>query len=180
MLSDQELMTRISRGDTVAFGELYDRTSSHLFGLLISMVRERADAEDILQEAFMQVWRQADRYDPERATPLGWLVTIARSRAIDYFRRRGVAAQSELPESSVDPEMLRVLEQSESSARARQALGRLPIEQRTAIELAFFAGLTYEQVAVSQGLPVGTAKTRIRAGLQRLRDLLQESEGPEL
>ena len=175
--SDTELLVAVGGGDREAFAAFYDRHSPTAFGLLKKMLRGPGDAEDVLQEAFVQVWRQASRFDASRSSPLGWLVMIARSRGLDRLRRHSVSTASELPDRPVLPEAVDAAERDESAAAVRHALGQLPADQRSAIELAFYGGLTYELVADRQGIPVGTAKTRIRLGMIKLRKLLEPMEG---
>ncbi len=173
--TDLELIRTIANGDKVAFESFYDRHSKTIFGLLVKMLGQGSDAEDVLQETFWQVWRTCGRYDETKATPLGWVVMMARSRAIDRMRKKTLMSGSENviePSAIQDPSL--GLQTSESANEVQQALKELPEEQRSAIALAFFGGLTYEQVAVQQSIPVGTAKTRIRLGLKRLRTLFPE------
>jgi RNA polymerase sigma-70 factor (ECF subfamily) len=171
-VSDTELVARIAAGDRAAFTEFYDRHSAAVFGLLVKMLPQRGDAEDVLQETLLQVWRQAGRFDPKRASPFGWVVMMARSRAVDRLRQKAASPTSKPPERSVVPETESMIERDENAVRIRRALDLLPAEQRTAIDLAFYGGLTYEEVADRQAIPLGTAKTRIRSGMHRLRRLL--------
>ncbi len=175
--SDHDLLSDIAAGDQAALAEFYDRHAPRTLGLLLRWLRQRSDAEDVLQEVFWQVWRRADQYDARRATPVGWLALLARSRSLDYLRQRRTRA---LPEMSREPMTLDdpcgPIELGESDERLRQALTVLPDEQRRAIVLAFYDGLTYEQVATQEAVPVGTAKTRIRLGIRRLRDQLRDAE----
>jgi RNA polymerase sigma-70 factor, ECF subfamily len=117
------------------------------------------------------------RYDAKRSSPFGWVVMMARSRAVDQLRRRTDSVTSELPERPVLSETSANVERDEVAGKIREALGHLPADQRGAINLAFYGGLTYEQVAAREQIPVGTAKTRIRLGLQKLRRLLNATEG---
>lgn len=121
------------------------------------------------------MWRQAGRFDPTRSSPFGWLVVMARSRAVDRLRQRVTHTTSEPLDRPVLPEAGSAPERDEAADRIRGALAQLPAEQRSAIDLAFYGGLTYEQVADRQAIPLGTAKTRIRLGLHRLRRLLGDS-----
>lgn len=175
--SDGELLTAIATGNRAAFAAFYDRHAPQILGLLVRILAARVDAEDVLQETFLQAWRQAARFDPDRASPFGWLVMIARSRATDRLRRKSLPSTSE----PVEPAVLDVsgleAERHETADLVRRALARLAPEQASAIEMAFFGGLTYEEVARRQNIPVGTAKTRIRLGLQHLRRSMGESEG---
>jgi RNA polymerase sigma-70 factor (ECF subfamily) len=144
---------------------------------LVRWLGRRCDAEDILQETFWQVWRRAAEYNPGRSPPEAWLVLIARSRGADFLRQRRPEAAlpaGREPETMADP--CTTLARNEAAEQVRVALGQLPEEQRGALTLAFFAGLTHEQVARRQGVPVGTAKTRIRLGMKRLRYALSDGQ----
>ena len=177
LISDTDLLKAITAGDREAFAAFYDRHSATAFGLLKKMLREPSDAEDVLQETFLQVWRQAGRYDSERSSPLGWLVMMARSRAMDRLRRHSITTTSELPEQPVLPDAEAAAAFQECQFAVAGALAQLPAEQQIAIQIAFFGGLSYEQAADHLGIPVGTAKTRIRLGMMKLRKLLEPTEG---
>lgn len=182
-LEDAVLLGRTARGDAAAFGSLFDRHSGLVLGLLVRMLGRRAEAEELLQEVFLQVWREADRYRPEAASPRGWLLMIARSRAIDRLRfesrkKRSDGGDAQPPaEAAADPrDVLELREQSES---LRAALMALTPDERQAIETTFFAGLTHAEAAARLNQPLGTIKSRIRSGLQKLRDkLAAEAEKP--
>ena len=175
--SDGELTAAAAAGNRDAFAALYDRHSPTVFGLLRKMLPGSADAEDVLQETFLQAWRQAGRYDPDRSSVLGWLVMMARSRALDRLRRHPISTTSDVTDVAVLPETAAAAELDETRSVLCAAMTQLPPEQRSAIEMAFFAGMTYEQVAHRQGIPAGTAKTRIRLGMIKLRKLLESMEG---
>jgi RNA polymerase sigma-70 factor (ECF subfamily) len=173
--TDRELMKRMAAGNEAAFADFYDRHAPRILGLLLHWLKERRDAEDSLQEIFWEVWRRAGQYDPQRGSPLAWLFPIARSRAFDLLRKRRpelLAKGGPEPVAWDDPSD--GLTRNETNRRVRKALDRLPEEQRRAIVHAFFTGLTYEEVAVRESIPSGTAKTRIRLGLRRLRQQLGE------
>ncbi len=173
--TDQELLSMMAAGDSSAFGVFFDRYSSRVLGLLVKFVRRREDAEDLLQATFCEVWRRAPSFDPSRSRCDSWLLLIARSRALDYLRiRRQSAELTAGHEPTTDDDMTGGLERVEASDRLHEALQRLPDEQRQAIELAFFAGLTHEQIARKLEAPLGTIKTRIRLGMNRLRDSLRD------
>lgn len=171
---DIGLLDRVARGDQHAVGELYDLHSHVLFGLLVRILHDRGEAEEVLQEVFVQAWTRAHTYDASRGTSGGWLCGIARNRAIDRLRARtrgvrtlqGVTAPSP-PET---PEALAAT--SERKRDVHQALTSLPPEQRELIERAYFTGSTQSEMALELGLPLGTVKTRVRAGLQTLRRIL--------
>jgi RNA polymerase sigma-70 factor (ECF subfamily) len=171
---DEELLKRIAAGDSPAFAQFYDRHAPRVLGQLRQLLGPQ-QAEDVLQETFLQVWSRAHQYDPARAPALAWVALIARSRALDYLKRRrpeGALAPGQEPACLHDPAGL--LERLEAGDRLRRALEQLPEAQRSAITLAALGGLTHDEVAREQGLPLGTVKTRIRLGMQRLRQLLGE------
>jgi RNA polymerase sigma-70 factor (ECF subfamily) len=171
----------MSVGDEQALELFYDATSARVFGLALQILRDRAAAEDATLEVFTQVWKQAGRYDPSKGGPLGWLLMLARTRAIDLMRSRGRTASREeslqaaisIADGSSGPEATTI--EQEDAARVRSALAKLPIEQREALLAAYFAGMSHSEVAKALGQPLGTVKTRIRAGLQQLRRLLEEN-----
>lgn len=172
--SDEELLQRMSAGDPDAFAEFYDRHAGRVLGLLINLLGRRADAEDVHQEAFWYVWKNAARFDRSRSTPLLWVMMIARSRAADRRRRlrRDQTAQVPAAEGAVLPQEP-VVERLDACHELHAALAKLPDEQRGAISLAFYGGLTHQQIAQVQSIALGTVKTRIRLGLARLRDVLR-------
>jgi RNA polymerase sigma-70 factor (ECF subfamily) len=175
--SDQQLLQCVASGNEAAFGEFYDRHAPRVLGLLRQWLGGHAEAEDVLQETFWQVWCRAAGYDARRAPPDVWVLLIARSRALDYLRRqRPQVASSAEREPVIVDEPSRALERRESAQQIATALAQLPEEQRRAITLAFFEGLTHEQIARYLTIPLGTAKTRIRLGMGRLRDLLRGEE----
>ncbi len=173
----EELLRASAGSDEEAFSELYDLTSSRVFGLVLRVVRDRAQAEEVLQESYLDVWRHSARYAPERGSALGWIMTIAHRKAVDRVR----SAESETRRSDAwgtanaardYDQTSEAVEQSLDRERVRRALGSLTDAQRGAIELAYFGGYTHTEVAGLLDLPLGTAKTRIRDGLIRLRDIL--------
>ena len=177
-VSSEHLIARIAGGDHLAFAQFYDRHAPRVLGSLVRSLRHRADAEDVLQEVFHQVWRAAARYSSQRSSPEVWLTLMARSRLLDFLRRRqpdstGSLFQTVAPQ--YDP--LASMSLDEAAQRLRAALRQLPEEQRSAISLAFFGGLTHQQVAREQDVPLGTAKTRILLGIRSLRRSLAALEG---
>jgi RNA polymerase sigma-70 factor, ECF subfamily len=180
--TDLDLLKRIAARDTAALADLYDRHNRLLFGMILRIVRDRAEAEDLLQEVFVRVWTRAALYDPLLGGPTAWLVRLARNRAIDRIRarRRGINVSS-LDESAVDavpsardirsPETVVLAE--ERRGTVMDALADLPAEQRCLIEAAFFEGYTHSQLATHFGLPLGTVKTRIRTGMIAMRQRLE-------
>ncbi|MDQ3754992.1 MAG: sigma-70 family RNA polymerase sigma factor [Acidobacteriota bacterium] len=177
-ISDIELLHSIARGDELALASLYDRYSSILLGLLLRILHNRPEAEDVLQEVFLQVWRRAADFDEARGRGFTWLVTLTRSRAIDRLRalgsreRAATAAMREAPEEIGDAsdDVLR----SEQAEVVRRALAEIPEEQRRALMLAYYEGLTQSEIAAKLNQPLGTVKTRMRSGLIKLRELLSE------
>jgi len=178
--ADAAIIDRIAAGDRAAMAELYDRHSDVVFSLACRIVRQPADAEDVVQEVFTQAWRQAARYDAERASAAAWLLNITRTRAIDRVRaartRQQISGGDERLEST--PTAGATQEDQviggERAERVRAALSVLGEAQRTAIDLAYFAGLTHGEIAARLSEPLGTVKTRIRSGLLKLREALME------
>lgn len=166
-----------SRGDQQAFARVYDATSAKLYGLVLRVLRNPALAEEVAQECFLEIWRQSSRYDPERGSALAWMLTIAHRRAVDRVRAVEASERRDLTyeQASRTPEHDSTAEAVESTLdaqRVRAALQGLTEAQREAIELAYFGGYTHTEVAAMLDLPLGTAKTRIRDGLIRLRDTM--------
>ncbi len=186
-LSDENLMQRIAAEQPDALGVLYDRYSRLVFSLALNAVGERSTAEEITQEVFLQVWKKATTYRPERSKVVTWLSSIARYRAIDAWRRqsaRPVVQADFWTEAGALTDPLDVEHSVELRHRARQvraALANLPPEQRQALALAYFRGYTHREIADELDTPLGTVKTRIRLAMQKLRNLLEEvsvDEGP--
>jgi RNA polymerase sigma-70 factor (ECF subfamily) len=164
----QDLVLRLAAGDTKALAEFYDRYAGLVNALALRILRDSADAEDVVQEVFLQAWRQADRFDPRRGTPEAWLCTIARTRALDRLRRR-VSRREEPAEAAPAPTQVpRAVE----GLAVRKALASLSPDQRTALELAYYEGLTQTEIAARLDTPLGTIKTRIRTAMIRLREAL--------
>ena len=183
---DLSLLQRIATRDTAALAELYDRHSRLLFGLILRIVRDRGEAEDTLQEAFVRVWTRAETYDAQRGGPLPWIVRVARNCAIDGLRTGRVRADVEAPAidfASVEATAPATASQTPEAAvliaeRRRtltDTLAGLPTEQRQLIEAAFFEGYTHSELAQRFGLPLGTVKTRIRAGMIAMRKRLEHA-----
>lgn len=174
---------RMATGDESALVALYDATASLVFGLVLRIVGDRLVAEEVAGDAYLQVWRQAARFDRARGTPLAWLLTVARSRAIDRVRSTGRRAAAvpeavEREDAPVDaPDVL--LEAHDRRRRVRAALAQLRPEQRQAVELAYFGGLSHGQIAVRLSVPLGTVKTRLRLGMGHLRATLAGGEGSD-
>lgn len=177
-----DLLRRCVRGDQQAFAALYDASSAKVFGLVLRVVRDRAQSEEVTQEVFLEIWRTASRYEPERGSALAWMLTIAHGRAVDRVR----AAESASRREVVYEERNRTVSHDSTAEaaheaiearRVRSALGTLTPVQREALELAYLGGYTHTEVATMLDLPLGTAKTRIRDGLIRLRDTMGVGSG---
>ena len=177
--ADVALLSRIVARDEDAVGELYDRHNRLLYGLILRIVRDRSEAEEILQEVFVQVWTRAETYNVALGTPAAWLVRIARNRAIDRLRANNVrvrAVEATPPPPPVESPEARAAMTEQQRAIAH-ALDALPAEQRVLIENAYFVGLTQSELAERFALPLGTVKTRVRTGMMTLRHELQRVTG---
>jgi len=173
---EAELLARVAAGDERALGALYDRMAPVAYGLALRIVGDADGAEDTVQEAFLRVWRRADRYEADRGAPRPWLLRLVRNVAIDHLRSRGARARAEQRGGVHEHEHLPAQErpedlllQKERRDVVRAALEALPAEQRRMIEIAYFEGLTHAQIAEREQTPLGTVKTRIRDGVLRLR-----------
>jgi RNA polymerase sigma-70 factor (ECF subfamily) len=162
------VLRRLTAGDHTALGEVYGRYAGLVNGLALRILRNTAEAEEVVQEVFVQIWRQAVRFEPGRGSVEAWICTIARSRALDRLRRR--ASRREEPED-VAPGGADTPRTVEALA-VRKALDSLSEDQRKALELAYYEGLTQSEIAERLGEPLGTVKTRIRTAMMRLRDVL--------
>jgi RNA polymerase sigma-70 factor, ECF subfamily len=183
--TDVSLLQRVVARDTAALAELYDRHSRLLFGLILRIVRNRAEAEEILQEAFVRIWKRAETYDARLGEPLPWIVRLARNFAIDRLRARRSHAAIDTPapdghfaEAVAAPDIQSpevVVADAERRQAVTDALAALPAEQRQLIEAAFFEGYTHSELALRFGLPLGTVKTRIRTGMIAMRQRLEHA-----
>ncbi|HET8611364.1 MAG TPA: sigma-70 family RNA polymerase sigma factor [Sphingomonas sp.] len=172
-----EALGRAGQGDRAAFAEVYRRTSAKLFGVCLRILSDRTEAEESLQEVYTIIWTRAGRYDPTLASPITWLATIARNRSIDRLRARRVFADAspEAAEAVPDPadDALTTLTRAEQDGALGRCLGELDERAQGAIRRAFFAGLSYAELAQEQAVPLGTMKSWIRRGLIRLRECLE-------
>lgn len=172
-----ELLRASARGDQVAFAQLYDATAPRVHGLALRVVRDPAQAEEVTQEAFLEVWRTAARFDSDRGSALSWLLTLTHRKAVDRVRSAEASSRRDTSyhqqNQPIDHDVTaEAATASMEARRVRGALASLTAVQREAIELAYFGGYTHTEVATMLQLPVGTAKTRIRDGLIRLRDAM--------
>lgn len=171
-----EDLRRAGLGDEAAFARLYDATAPLVHGIVVKVLRDRAMAEEVTQEVFLELWRLAPRYDPDRGSVRAWIATVAHRRAVDRVRSEESARDRDVADAGVRrvPHDTVVEEVTDRLDRARvaNALGELTDSQREAVTLAYYGGHTYRQVAALLSVPEGTVKTRIRDGLIKLRDLL--------
>jgi RNA polymerase sigma-70 factor (ECF subfamily) len=184
---DQEMIARIGRRDQSAFSALYDRLSGPLYSLAFKMLGDASDAQDALQEVFVQIWSRASTYDPEKSSMFSWAVLLTRSRAIDRLRARDRRLRvvvvstaenkvAEATDASTVESAADTANKKDEAAHVRSLLNNLPEDQRQVIELAFFGHRTHHEIAAQLGQPLGTVKARIRRGLLKLR----EQFAPEL
>lgn len=187
-LRDDELMDRLERRDLGAFEALYDRYGDLVYSVALRVVGDTYVAEDVAQDVFLRVWRRPEQFDLNRGKFVTWLMSVTRNRSIDERRSRGRRLRHEVLPSGYeeedvlpsgnerdDPALATVL--SDERAAVRQAMEVLPQEQKLAIQLAYFSGLTQQEIANKLGQPLGTVKTRIRLGMQKMRGALQERRG---
>jgi RNA polymerase sigma-70 factor (ECF subfamily) len=172
MTSDQTLVTAIRTGDQGAMAALYDRFSSIVYAVALRVLQDTGAAEDVLQDIFMQLWRNPGAFDSSRGNMAAWLAVIARNRAIDVLRKRRPQDDIEDVIVSVETDMASETDRSRAMEKVRGALQAMPSQQRSALEMAYFEGLTHTEIAEKTGDPLGTVKTRIRTGLLLLRKVL--------
>lgn len=167
-------MSAIRSGDQSAMAALYDRYSSIVYSVALRVLGDTGAAEDVLQDVFMQLWRNPSAFDASRGSLGAWLAVIARNRAIDALRKRRPENDIENIVISVETDMASEADRARSAERVRSLLGSMPAAQRSTLEMAYFEGLTHTEIAAKTGEPLGTIKTRIRAGLTTLRKAFQE------
>ena len=166
---EMRLVVRIRAGDQQAMSELYDRYSKVVYAVALRVLQDAAGAEDVLQDVFLQLWRNPDAFDASRGSLAAWLAVIARHRSIDRLRKRRPETDIEDCVIASGPDLRDETERALLIEKVRGALEVMSPEQRQAMELAFFQGLTHTEIAEKTGEPLGTIKTRIRSGLQQLR-----------
>jgi RNA polymerase sigma-70 factor, ECF subfamily len=177
--AENDLFMRVAHGDTDAFNEVYERFAGAMFSLALRILRDGPAAEDVVQETFVQIWEKAAAYNPKLGKPMTWAVTLVRNRAIDRLRtsaRRQKLAEVATNESDPTQPVLPCPDQavigSETVGQVQAALRQIPADQRQAIEMAFFGGLTQTEIATALNVPLGTVKARIRRGMLQLREFL--------
>lgn len=183
MLPDDELARRVAAGDRAAFSALYDRFAGRVYGLCLHMLREPAAAEEVSQETFLKVWARAGQFDPRRGALLSWILVIARRCALDRLRWEA-RRPAPLDSPGADDALVHLPDPLSQSDEARWrslglALQDLPDEQRTAVELAYYHAMSHGEIAEYLGIPLGTVKTRIRLGMDRLRRIWLAAESPQ-
>ncbi len=181
--SDIELMSGIQAGDPEALSQLYDRYNGILKALILRVVHNEAEADDLLQEIFMEIWNQAKNFSAQRGKPLGWMVTLARRRAIDGLRKKQAYARAEerlqaeteqQPDAWVQNTTEDEINLGDTREHLRRVLDALPPPQQQAVELAFFHGMSQREIAANTNTPLGTVKTRLELGLKKIYEGLKE------
>jgi RNA polymerase sigma-70 factor (ECF subfamily) len=170
---DGQLLGRVRRGDEQAMAVLYDRYSKVVYSVALRVLREPASAEDVLQDVFLGLWRRPDNFISSRGSLGGWLAVVARNRSIDALRRKRPSEQVEEVHLASSFDVAQEAERNSMMQRARAIIVRLPLEQRKALEMAYFDGLTHSEISEVTGDPLGTVKTRIRTALLSLRKELE-------
>ena len=180
---DRQLLARIAKGDVAALRTIYERHAPRAVAIAFRILRDRGEAEDVVQETFMELWRRASQFDADRGGAIAWVVTIARSRAIDRLRASGTAGRTIASASAGEglvplamPLPSDEAEQRRDVARVATALSGLPDAQRETIELAYFEGLSQSEIAERTGTPLGTVKMRVKLAMAKLAALLKEEE----
>jgi len=182
--SDEDLLVAAGHGDQSAIGQLYDRFSGQMYGLAMRITQDASLAQDVVQEAFVGIWRNAARFDTGRASARTWIMSITHNRSIDAIRRRRPAQELPDPElpppaALTSPDIWGEVAGRMDATRVRAAVLTLSPVQREAISLAYFGGLTQQEIADRTGAPLGTVKSRVRLGLMALKDQLAGTDGAE-
>jgi RNA polymerase sigma-70 factor (ECF subfamily) len=181
--TDLELMCSIQTGDSEALSQLYDRYNGILKALILRVIHNEAEADDLLQEIFMEIWNQSKNFSAQKGKPLGWMVTLARRRAIDGLRKKQAYARAEerlqaeteqQPDAWVHNATEQEIDFADTRVLVRQVINSLPPPQQQVIELAFFRGMSQREIAANTNTPLGTVKTRLELGLKKIYDGLKE------
>lgn len=181
-VGDEVLMARIQDRESLALEELYDRYSGILKSLIMGVIHNDAEADDLLQEIFMEIWNQAAHYSAQKGKPLGWIVTLTRRRSIDRLRKKQAYARAEerlqneteqQPDAWVHNSTEDDIEMSDTRRLILNVLKNLPVAQREAIDLAFYHGMSQREIAAKTGIPLGTIKTRLELGLKKISEALR-------
>jgi RNA polymerase sigma-70 factor (ECF subfamily) len=167
------MVTALKAGDQSAVAQLYDRYSAVVYAVALRVLGDTGAAEDVLQEVFLQLWRNPGAFDAARGSLAPWLAVIARNRAIDFLRKRKPETNLEDVIISVAPDLARDADRARAAEKVRGVIGTMPPPQRSALEMAYFEGMSHSEIASKTGEPLGTIKTRIRAGLITLRKAFQ-------
>jgi RNA polymerase sigma-70 factor (ECF subfamily) len=167
------MVTALKAGDQSAVAQLYDRYSAVVYAVALRVLGDTGAAEDVLQEVFLQLWRNPGAFDAARGSLAPWLAVIARNRAIDFLRKRKPETDLEDVIISVAPDLARDADRARAAEKVRGVIGTMPPPQRSALEMAYFEGMSHSEIASKTGEPLGTIKTRIRAGLITLRKAFQ-------
>ena len=176
-LSIESLLRDVASGDRTAFAEMYDRISSRVLGLIVRLLRDRAQSEEVMQEVFLEIWQQASKFDANRGSGMAWVLTMAHRRAIDRIRASQKSHERDLKIGIRDMErdfdqVSESVEIRVENERVKRAMSRLTPLQREAVVLAYYGGYSHSEMAEILGIPLGTVKTRLRDGMIRLRDEL--------
>lgn len=172
-LDDGHLMSAIGAGNQEAMARLYDRYSSVVYSVALRVLGETAAAEDVLQEIFMQLWRNPSAFDASRGNLAPWLAVIARNRSLDVLRKRKPQTEIEETTVSVEPDLAADADRARVTEKVRSTLKQMPAAQRSALEMAYFEGYSHSEISQKTGEPLGTIKTRIRTGLMLLRKAVE-------
>jgi RNA polymerase sigma-70 factor (ECF subfamily) len=184
--SDEELFNEIVKKQAWALSTLYDKYSPQLYGLALKILKEQALAEDALQETFLAIWEKAKDFDKKRGSHIAWMIGVCRNLCIDKLRakytrlKRSAFLREEMIQrysNSQSDNPFEIVNYKETQKIITDALNQLPVDQRQAIEMAYFSGLSQTEISSELNLPLGTVKTRIRLGMQKLRDLLKQNRG---
>jgi RNA polymerase sigma-70 factor (ECF subfamily) len=170
------LLERVGAGDHRAFSALYDRTAAKLYGICLRLLGSEAEAQDVMQEAYVTVWRKADRYDPSKASPITWLAVLARNKAIDRLRRSSISTEDLSAAADVEdesPSAFKIVARADDELRLRKCMEELDSRAGSLIRAAFLDGASYPELAERDNVPLGTMKSWIRRGLRQLRGCLE-------